>query len=57
MASLEALGYGLGTTAVVLFGIFACAYAYYREVKQGGPDSPAFFLTARNSVKAFTIGW
>ena len=57
MASLETLGYALGTTAVVLFGIFACGYAYYREVKQGGPGSPAFFLTARNSIKTFTIGW
>ena len=56
MADLAALGYGLGVTFVVLFGLFATAYAIWRQVKHG-QDTPEFFLTARKSVKTFTIGW
>ncbi|CAI5475751.1 unnamed protein product [Closterium sp. Yama58-4] len=57
MASLEVLAYTFGVLAVVLFGAGACAFAVYREVKQGGPDTPDFFLTARKSVPMLTIAW
>ncbi|GJP42579.1 hypothetical protein CLOM_g2130 [Closterium sp. NIES-68] len=57
MASLEVLAYTFGVLAVVLFGAGACAFAIYREVKQGGPDTPDFFLTARKSVPMLTIAW
>ncbi|CAI5506165.1 unnamed protein product [Closterium sp. Naga37s-1] len=57
MASLEVLAYTFGVLAVVLFGAGACAFAVYREMKQGGPDTPDFFLTARKSVPMLTIAW
>ncbi|CAI5499884.1 unnamed protein product [Closterium sp. Naga37s-1] len=57
MASLEVLAYTFGVLAVVLFGAGACAFAVYREMKQGGPDTPDFFLTARKSMSMLTIAW
>ena len=56
MASLADLGYALGVTVVVLFGLLATAYAVWRQIKHG-QDTAEFFLTARKSVKTFTIGW
>eukprot|EP00897_Mesotaenium_endlicherianum_P008970 jgi/Mesen1/8100/ME000434S07345 len=57
MVSLEAIAYPLASVVVVLFGVFACAYQYMRQRKQGGDDTAEFFLTARNSVPTFTIAW
>ena len=54
---LVGLAYPLAAVAVVLFGLFACIYQYIRQRKQGRADTPEFFLTARGSVKTFTVAW
>lgn len=57
MTTLSVLSYTLGILAVVAFGLGACLFQVHREIKQGGTDSPDFFLTARRSVSMFTISW
>lgn len=54
---LVSLAYPLAAVAVVLFGLFACIYQYIRQKNQGHSDTPEFFLTARGSVKTFTVAW
>ncbi|GJP78331.1 hypothetical protein CLOP_g8651 [Closterium sp. NIES-67] len=57
MEALSYIAYTLAVAVVLAFGLSACAYAAYREMLQGGPDSPDFFLTARRSVKTFMVAW
>lgn len=47
----------VGVATVVGFGVLACILSWQHERRQGGKDTVEFFLTARNSVGAFTIGW
>ena len=54
---LVGLAYPLAAVSVALFGLFACIYQYIRQRKQGRADTPEFFLTARGSVKTFTVAW
>lgn len=56
-SSLVYASYPVASAVIVLFGLAACIYQYVREKRQGGPDTPEFFLTARNSVPTFTIAW
>jgi Na+/proline symporter len=48
--------YVVAAVVVVLFGTAACYLTYIRH-KKVGPDTPEFFLTARNSVGTFRIAW
>ena len=57
MTDLGAIAYPLGCATVIIFGLAACAFAYWRQRKQGHDDSPEFFLTARNSMSTSYIAW
>ncbi|KAK9917023.1 hypothetical protein WJX75_000095 [Coccomyxa subellipsoidea] len=48
--------YVVASVVVVLFGAAACFLTFVRH-KKHGPDTPEFFLTARNSVGTFRIAW
>ena len=57
MSDLGVIAYPLGSATVVLFGLAACAFAYWRQRKPDHDDSPEFFLTARNSMSTSYIAW
>ncbi|CAL8463678.1 g3212 [Coccomyxa elongata] len=48
--------YVVASVLVVLFGAAACFLTFVRH-RTHGPDTPEFFLTARNSVGTFRIAW